>query len=74
MQLPIDAEHSIAIRRLSGNPITGTVMVTFKSSDTSYRYDGVSRRSIIAAILMPPLSVGQWVNRHCRQRHGAVTV
>ena len=65
MQLPIDTEHSSAITRLTANPITGSVRVTFTSGATVYRFGGVSRRAILSAILLPPLSVGVWVNRHC---------
>jgi hypothetical protein len=64
MQLPIDSKYSSAIRRLSGNPFTGTVNVTFTSGPRQYTMKA-SRRQIIAAAILPPLSVGQWVNRHC---------
>jgi len=65
MRLPIDSVGSSAIDRLTANPITGTVRATFASGPVEYRFTGVSRRAILAAVLMPPLSVGQWVNRHC---------
>ena len=71
MQLPIDSEFSSAITRLTGNPITGTVRVTFTSGPRQYTMKA-SRRQILAAAIMPPVSVGQWVNRHCLQRHETV--
>ena len=58
-------QNSTAIHRLTVNPIKGTAKVQFTSGLTEYRFTGVSRRAILAAVLMPPLSVGQWVNRHC---------
>jgi hypothetical protein len=64
MQLPIDSQFSSAITRLTANPITGSVRVVFTSSDRQYTMSA-SRRQIIGALLMPPLSVGAWVNRHC---------
>jgi hypothetical protein len=64
MQLTIDSQFSSAITRLSGNPFTGAVLVTFTSSTRQYTMSA-SRRAIIGALLMPPLSVGAWVNQHC---------
>ena len=64
MQLTIDSEYSSAISRLTANPITGTVRVVFTSSDRQYTMSA-SRRAIIGALLMPPVSVGAWVNHHC---------
>jgi hypothetical protein len=64
MQLPIDSEFSSAITRLTANPFTGSVRVVFTSSDRQYTMSA-SRREIIGALLMPPLSVGGWVNQHC---------
>ena len=64
MQLTIDSQFSSAITRLSGNPFTGAVLVTFTSGPRQYTMSA-SRRVIIAALLMPPVSVGAWVNRHC---------
>ena len=64
MQLTIDSQFSSAITRLSGNPFTGAVLVTFTSSERQYTMSA-SRRAIIGALLMPPLSVGGWVNQHC---------
>ena len=63
--LPIDSQYSSCARKITGNPITGTVLVTFTSSDKVYRFDGISRRAILYAAFIPPLSVGEWVNRHC---------
>jgi hypothetical protein len=64
MQLEIDSLYSSAIRRLTANPITGSVRVVFTSSDRQYTMSA-SRRAIIAALLFRPVSVGGWVNRHC---------
>ena len=64
MRLPIDSEFSSAISRLTANPFTGSVRVVFTSSDRQYTMSA-SRRAIIGALLMPPLSVGGWVNQHC---------
>jgi len=64
MQLPIDSKYSSAITRLSGNPITGTVNVTFTSGPRQYIMKA-SRRQILSAVVIRPASVGQWVNRHC---------
>lgn len=65
IRLPIDCEFSSCARKVTGNPITGTVRVTFTSSPAEYRFTGVSRREIIEAVILRPLSVGEWINRHC---------
>ena len=65
IRLPIDCLGSSAAHKMTGNPITGTVRVTFTSSDKVYRFTGVSRREILGAVILPPASVGQWINRHC---------
>ena len=69
MLLPIDSKYSSAVKKLSANPLRGSVCVTFTSGPTPYRFEGVSRRAILKALVLPPLSVGQWVNRHCLQNH-----
>lgn len=69
MRLPIDTAYSSAARKVTGNPITGSVRVVFTSGPREYRFARVSRRAIIGAALLPPISVGQWVNRHCLQSH-----
>jgi hypothetical protein len=63
--LPIDSKFSSAARKVTANPITGTVRVTFASGSKEYRFTGVSRRAILSAAIIAPLSVGQWLNRHC---------
>jgi hypothetical protein len=63
--LPINSKYSSAARKVTGNPIMGTVRVTFTSSSKEYRFTGVSRRQILSAVIIAPLSVGQWLNRHC---------
>jgi hypothetical protein len=64
MQLTIDSQFSSAITRLTANPFTGSVRVVFTSSERQYTMSA-SRRAIIGALLMPPVSVGAWVNHHC---------
>ena len=64
MRFPI-RRTSTAIKQLIVNPITGTARVTFTTSGRQYRFTGVSRRAIAAAIIARPASVGQWVNCHC---------
>jgi len=63
--LPIDSKYSDCASKVIGNPFTGTLRVTFTSSPKVYRFTGVSRRAILGAAILPPLSVGQWLNRHC---------
>ena len=68
MRFPIH-RNSNAIHRLTVNPITGTARVQFTSSRKVYRFEGVSRRAILAAAWHSPKCLGQWVNRHCLQSH-----
>jgi len=68
MLLPIDCAYSSCARKVSANPITGSVFVTFTSGPKPYYFEGVSRRAILKAIALPPISVGQWINRHCLAR------
>ena len=63
--LPINSKYSAAARKVIGNPFKGTVRVTFTSGSKEYRFTGVSRRAILGAAILPPASVGQWLNRHC---------
>ena len=63
--LPINSKFSACARKVTGNPLRGTVGVTFTSSDKVYRFTGVSRRAILGAVILPPASVGKWINRHC---------
>ena len=63
--LTIDSKYSDCARTVYANPITGTVRVTFTSGSKEYRFTGVSRRAILSAVIIAPLSVGQWINRHC---------
>jgi hypothetical protein len=62
---PINSDYSVCARKVTANPITGTVRVTFKSGSKEYRFTGVSRRAILSAVVIAPLSVGEWVNHHC---------
>ena len=59
---------STAISRMTADPITGTVRVRFRGGTKFYRYENVSRRAIATMLVRPPLSMGQWVNRHCIAR------
>ena len=72
MRFPIDSKYSDCARKVTANPITGSVRVTFTSGPREYRFAGVSRRAILSAIAIRPVSVGQWVNRHCLQNHVAL--
>ena len=63
--LPINSKYSACARKVTRNPFRGTVRVTFTSGSKEYRFTGVSRRAILGAAILPPVSVGQWVNRHC---------
>jgi hypothetical protein len=62
--LPINSKFSSAITKLSGNPFTGAIRVTFTSSPKEYLMQA-HRREILQAAILPPVSAGQWVNRHC---------
>ncbi len=62
--LPINSKFSSAITHITGNPITGSVRVTFTSGPKEYLMQA-RRREILKAAILPPVSVGQWVNRHC---------
>jgi hypothetical protein len=61
----IDSKYSDAARTVYANPFTGTVKVRFKNGSKQYRFTGVSRRQILSAVIIPPASMGQWINRHC---------
>jgi hypothetical protein len=61
----IDSKYSDCARTVYGNPFTGSVKVRFKSGSKQYAFTGVSRRAILSAVIIPPASVGQWINRHC---------
>ena len=65
---------STAVSRMTADPIRGTVRVRFRGGTKFYRFENVSRRAIVSLLMMPPLSVGQWVNRHCLQDHLTYTV
>jgi hypothetical protein len=61
----IDSKFSGAARTVYANPFMGTVKVRFRGGSKEYRFTGVSRRQILSAIVVAPMSVGQWINRHC---------
>lgn len=67
-------QNSSAVHRLTVNPIMGTAQVQFTTSRRVYRFAGVSRRAMLSAAIIRPLSLGQWVNRHCLQNHQTVTL
>ena len=72
MRYPINTSDSTAIDTLSVNPITGTVVVRFQSYyGVPYRFKA-SRRAILSLLWNSDRSLGQWVNRHCLQRHETV--
>ena len=56
---------STAISKMTADPIRGTVRVRFRGGKKFYRFENVSRRAIAMMLLRPPVSMGQWVNRHC---------
>ena len=69
--LSINTIGSDAINRMTVDPITASVRVRFQGGTKFYRFDGISRRAILSLILWQDRSLGQWVNRHCLQRHTA---
>jgi hypothetical protein len=62
---------SFAVSRMTVNPLTGDARVRFRGGTKFYRFK-VSRRAAAWLLINPPVSVGQWVNRHCLQRHETV--
>ena len=62
MRFPITLTESTSVDSMTVNPLTGTIRVLWFNSDTTYRYENVSRRSILAFLLAGDRSVGQWVN------------
>jgi hypothetical protein len=69
---PITTHGSTAIEELTVNPITGQVQVKFLWGGR-YTYEGISRRAILDLMANTDCSLGQWVNRHCLQRHITLT-
>lgn len=67
----INTIGSDAINRMTVDPITASVRVRFQGGTKFYRFDGISRRAIVSLLLWQDRSLGQWVNRHCLQRHTA---
>ena len=72
--LSINTLGSDAINRMTVDPLTGAVRVRFQGGTKFYRFDGISRRAILSLMLWQDRSLGQWVNRHCLQRHETVTL
>ena len=72
--LSINTLGSDAINRMTVDPITASVRVRFQGGTKFYRFDGISRRAILSLMLWQDRSLGQWVNRHCLQRHETVTL
>jgi len=70
----INTIGSDAINRMTVDPLTGAVRVRFQGGTKFYRFDGISRRAILSLMLWQDRSLGQWVNRHCLQRHETVTL
>jgi hypothetical protein len=69
--LSINTIGSDAINRMTVDPLTASVRVRFQGGTKFYRFDGISRRAILSLLLWQDRSLGQWVNRHCLQRHTA---
>ncbi len=74
MRFKIDTAQSSSVHRLRVNPLTGTATVKWGKSVSGYgrneyRCTRVSRRKILALILDPDRSLGQWVNRHAQWKH-----
>ena len=65
MRFPINCNDSTSVWAMTANPITGTVRVTFTSGPAEYHFTGESRRAILSAAIIAPVSMGQWINRHC---------
>jgi hypothetical protein len=72
--ISINTIGSDAINRMTVDPLQGDVRVRFHGGTKFYRFENVSRRQILSLILWQDRSLGQWVNRHCLQRHQTVSV
>ena len=72
--ISINTIGSDAINRMTVDPITASVRVRFWGGAKFYRFDGISRRAILSLMIHQDRSLGQWVNRHCLQRHQTVSV
>jgi hypothetical protein len=70
----INTIGSDAVNKITVDPITAAVRVRFRSGSKVYRFDGISRRAILSLMIHQDRSLGQWVNRHCLQRHQTVSV
>lgn len=62
---------SSAVEYISANPITGEVLVEFKSG-YDYVYSNVSRRAILNLMFNPNMSLGFWVNANCVNSERAI--
>ena len=64
----INTIGSDAIKRMTVDPLKGSVRVCFRGGSKVYRFDGVSRFAILSLMAWQDRSLGQWVNRHCLAR------
>lgn len=69
MGIPVNCNHSTSVWSLSANPMTGMVRVRWFSNCTVQYQHKASRRAILSLLCNSNRSLGQWVNRHCLQRH-----
>ena len=68
----IPARTSDAVDSMVVDPIRGQVIATFSSG--TYKYNNISRRSILNLILNPNMSLGLWTNKNvlAKQYHNYV--
>lgn len=70
--IKINTIGSDAVNKITVDPLTASVRVRFRGGNKVYRFDGISRRAILGLIIHQDRSLGQWVNRHCLQRHTVI--
>ena len=70
----INTIGSDAVNKITADPIRGSVRVRFRGGSKVYRFEGISRRAIMGLMLHQDRSLGQWVNRHCLQRHTVISL
>jgi hypothetical protein len=74
MRFPINCNDSTSVWAMTANPITGSVRVRWFSNPTVQYKHTASRRAILSLLWHSKGSKGQWVNRHCLQRHQTVAL
>ena len=66
--------YGSSVWTLKVNPITGKVLVRwFNTPLTEYTHKA-SRRAILALLVSPDRSLGQWVNHNCISRQDTVKI